>query len=33
MQAQFWRDGNGLIKGEMLSRTFAAILDFVGPRR
>jgi hemoglobin-like flavoprotein len=33
MQAHFWRDENGLIKGEMLSRTFEAILDFVGPRR
>jgi hemoglobin-like flavoprotein len=29
----FWRDTNGAIKGEMLSRVFSAILDFVGDRR
>lgn len=33
MQPYFWRDTNGAIKGEMLSRTFSAILDFVGERR
>jgi hemoglobin-like flavoprotein len=33
MRAQFWRDADGAIKGEMLSRAFAAILDFVGERR
>lgn len=33
MQPYFWRDKNGAIKGEMLARTFAAILDFVGERR
>lgn len=33
MQPYFWRDTNGAIRGEMLSRTFAAILDFVGERR
>ena len=33
MEPYFWRDTNGAIKGEMLSRTFAAILDFVGPRQ
>jgi hypothetical protein len=33
MQPYFWRDTDGAIKGEMLSRTFEAILDFVGPRR
>lgn len=33
MKPYFWRDTNGAIKGEMLSRTFEAILDFVGPRR
>lgn len=32
MEPYFWRDTNGAIKGEMLSRTFAAILDFVGER-
>jgi hemoglobin-like flavoprotein len=32
MKPQFWRDTNDAIKGEMLSRTFAAILDFVGAR-
>lgn len=29
----FWRDEDGAIRGEMLSRVFAAILDFVGERR
>lgn len=29
----FWRDQDGAIKGEMLSRVFSAILDFVGERR
>lgn len=33
MRAYFWRDTNDAIKGEMLARTFAAILDFVGDRR
>lgn len=33
MQPYFWRDNNNAIKGEMLSRTFEAILDFVGERR
>jgi hemoglobin-like flavoprotein len=33
MRELFWRDSNGAIKGEMLSRVFAAILDFVGDRR
>ena len=33
MQALFWRDANGAIKGEMLARAFEAILDFVGERR
>jgi hemoglobin-like flavoprotein len=33
MEPYFWRDTNGAVKGEMLSRTFAAILDFVGERR
>lgn len=33
MQAHFWRDTTGAIKGEMLTRTFEAILDFVGERR
>lgn len=32
MQALFWRDANGAIKGEMLAKVFEAILDFVGPR-
>jgi hemoglobin-like flavoprotein len=32
MQALFWRDSNGAIKGEMLARVFEAILDFVGER-
>lgn len=33
MRPYFWRDTSGAVKGEMLSRTFAAILDFVGERR
>ncbi|MFN3520847.1 MAG: globin domain-containing protein [Phenylobacterium sp.] len=33
MEALFWRDESGAIKGEMLARVFAAILDFVGERR
>ena len=32
MEALFWRDANGAIKGEMLSRAFEALLDFIGPR-
>lgn len=32
MEPHFWRDTNNAIKGEMLARTFAAILDFVGER-
>jgi hemoglobin-like flavoprotein len=32
MEAHFWRDTNGAVKGEMLSRTFDAILDFIGAR-
>lgn len=33
MEPYFWRDTTGAVKGEMLSRTFEAILDFVGERR
>jgi hemoglobin-like flavoprotein len=33
MQALFWRDEDGKIRGEMLARVFDAILDFIGPRR
>ena len=33
MKAHFWRDADGAIKGEMLSRVFAAVLDFIGERR
>ena len=33
MKPYFWRDTNDAVKGEMLSRTFAAILDFIGERR
>ena len=32
-RAHFWRDTTGSVKGEMLSRVFEAILDFIGPRR
>ena len=33
MLALFWRDADGAIQGEMLSRVFGALLDFVGERR
>jgi len=33
MKAHFWRDTNDAIKGEMLARVFAAVLDFIGERR
>ena len=33
MQANFWRDTNGLVRGEMLMRVFEAILDFIGERK
>lgn len=33
IEVHFWRDTTGAIKGEMLARTFAAILDFIGERR
>ena len=33
MEPYFWRDTNNSIKGEMLARTFSAILDFVGERQ
>ncbi len=33
MKPLFWRDKNDAIKGEMLMRTFEAILDFIGPRQ
>lgn len=32
LEPYFWRDTNGTIRGEMLSKVFEAILDFVGPR-
>lgn len=32
MEALFWRDRTGQIRGEMLARVFEAILDFVGER-
>lgn len=33
MEALFIRDTNGQVRGEMLTRAFEAILDFVGDRR
>ena len=33
MQPHFWRDTNGLIKGEMLARVIEAIFDFVDERK
>ncbi len=32
MKALFWRDSDDAIKGEMLMRTFEALLDFIGTR-
>lgn len=33
IEALFWRDRDGSVKGEMLMRVFEAVLDFIGPRR
>jgi hemoglobin-like flavoprotein len=33
VQALFWRDSDGQIKGEMLARVFEALFDFIGERR
>ena len=33
MEALFWRDESGKIRGEMLSQVFDAILDFISERR
>ncbi len=33
MEALFWRDKTGAIKGEMLARVFEAVLDYVGDNR
>jgi len=33
MELLFWRDTQHTIKGEMLSRTFEAIFDFIGERK
>lgn len=33
MKLLFWRDKTEAIRGEMLMRTFEAILDFIGPRQ
>lgn len=32
MEAEFWRDSSGAIRGEMLARVFEIILDLAGPR-
>jgi hypothetical protein len=32
MEAEFWRDKSGAIKGEMLARVFEILLDLAGPR-
>lgn len=32
MEAEFWRDRSGAIRGEMLARTFESILDMAGDR-
>ena len=33
MEALFWRDKTGTIKGEMLARVFEAVLDYIGDNR
>lgn len=33
MRPLFWRDTTDAVKGEMLTRTFEAILDFIGENR
>ena len=33
MKALFWRDKIGTIKGEMLTRVFEAVLDYIGDNR
>jgi len=33
LKPHFWRDDTGAIRGEMLSRVFEAILDFIGERK
>ncbi len=32
MEAEFWRDRSGSIRGEMLTRSFETVLDLAGPR-
>lgn len=32
MEAEFWRDRSGAIRGEMLARMFETVLDLAGPR-
>lgn len=32
MEALFWRDKSGQIRGEMLAKVFETILDFIGPQ-
>lgn len=32
MEAEFWRDGSGAIRGEMLTRVLETVLDMAGPR-
>lgn len=32
MEAEFWRDRSGAIRGEMLARMFETLLDLAGPR-
>ena len=31
MEAEFWRDGSGRIRGEMLARSFEMVLDLAAP--
>ncbi|WP_310497561.1 globin [Sandarakinorhabdus sp.] len=33
MEAEFWRDRSGAIRGEMLTRVFEAIMDMAGPQQ
>lgn len=32
LEAEFWRDGSGAIRGEMLTRVLETVLDIAGPR-
>ncbi len=33
LRGEFWRDGNGAVRGEMLAQLFETLIDLAGPRR